>query len=159
MITWRRILPQDLPAVVSMAQNHFESEVDMIFRTDPRVYEYNLALAITNQMYNPYSVMLVGAWDQDRLMAYTWATRNERAVWSGEEMVAIRMAHVDLSASARERVQLIKEMMGFWEVWAVECHIPIICSTTMRHDQQAFLKLHERCGYSVRGSIAYKRLL
>jgi hypothetical protein len=28
----------------------------------------------------------------------------------------------------------------------------------MRNDQQAFLKLHQRAGYDVRGSYAYKRL-
>ena len=160
MISWRKIQPQDLSAVVAMAQDHFEREVDMIFHTDPLVYEYNLALAITNQLYNPYSALLIGAWtDDNQLVAYTWATRGERAVWSNEEMVAIRMAHTDLNISARERVALIKQMMGFWEVWAVECRIPIICSTTMREDQGAFLKLHSRCGYSVRGSIAYKRLI
>ena len=157
-VEWRKLSLADLPAVVALAQQHFEREVDQIFRTDPQVYEYNLALAMVNQVYNPYSVMLLGAWQDNQLLAYTWAVRGERAVWSAEEMVAIRMAHTDLNISARERVALIKQMMGFWEVWAVECRIPIICSTTMREDQGAFLKLHSRCGYSVRGSIAYKRL-
>ena len=40
------------------------------------------------------------------------------------------------------------------------CALPIyiICSTTMRHDQAGFLHMHERAGYSVRGSVCYKRL-
>ena len=159
MIEWRKLSLIDLPAVVAMAQQHFESEVDHIFATDPGVYEYNLALALVNQAYNPYSVMLLGAWDDDRLIAYTWAVRGERAVWSAEEMVAIRMAHVDLTASTRNRVQLIRQMISFWEVWARECGIPIVCSTTMREDQGAFLRIHERMGYTVRGSIAYKRIV
>jgi len=28
----------------------------------------------------------------------------------------------------------------------------------MRHDQTAFLKLHQRQGYDIRGSFAYKKL-
>ena len=157
-VEWRKLSLADLPAVVALAQQHFEREVDQIFRTDPQVYEYNLALAMVNQVYNPYSVMLLGAWQDNQLLAYTWAVRGERAVWSNEEMVAVRMAHLDLDLSTRDRVRLLKEMMGFWAVWAAECSIPIICSTTMREDQRAFLRLHERMGYTVRGSIAYLRL-
>ena len=159
MTQWRKLSLIDLPQVVKLAQTHFESEVDHIFATDPQVYEYNLALALVNQAYNPYSVLLLGAYDRDQLVAYTWAVRGERAVWSAEEMVAVRMAHVDLDISARDRVTLIRQMIGFWEVWARECHIPIVCSTTMREDQTAFLRLHERMGYTVRGSIAYRRLI
>jgi hypothetical protein len=49
-------------------------------------------------------------------------------------------------------------MIRMWEVWAKACEIKIICSTTMRGDQAAFMHLHSDAGYSVRGSIAYKRL-
>jgi hypothetical protein len=49
-------------------------------------------------------------------------------------------------------------MMTLWERFAVFSQTPIICSTTMRKDQNAFLKMHSRRGYDVRGSFAYKRL-
>jgi hypothetical protein len=65
---------------------------------------------------------------------------------------------VDMTLSARDRIRLVQEMIGLWEVWAVECGIPIVCSTTMRRSQDGFLKIHARLGYDVRGSIAYKRL-
>ena len=73
-------------------------------------------------------------------------------------MVCIRMAHVALDLSAKTRVRLITDMMELWERFAQFANMPIICSTTMRRDQDAFLKLHSRNGYDVRGSYAYKRL-
>ena len=91
-------------------------------------------------------------------MAYTWAKRGERAAWSDDEMVTVRMAHVDLKLSVRERVRLVDDMMELWERFTKFCEVPILCSTTMREDQGAFLKMHTRRGYSVRGSFAYKRL-
>lgn len=156
---WTRASLNDVADIVSMAKIYFESEVDDVFGTDPHVYEYNLVLAIVHQIYNPYNTMvIVGRDDHNQLIAYTWAVRGERAVWSAEEMVTVRMAHVNMNLPARQRVQMIQQMIEFWEIWARECGVLVICSTTMRHDQTGFLRLHERNGYSVRGSIAYKRL-
>jgi hypothetical protein len=47
------------------------------------------------------------AYDGDMLLGYTWARRGERAAWSTEEMVSIRMAHVRLDLSDRERITLV----------------------------------------------------
>jgi hypothetical protein len=49
-------------------------------------------------------------------------------------------------------------MMRLWEGFAKLAGVPIVCSTTMRNDQGAFLKLHSKNGYDVRGSYAYKKL-
>ena len=158
-MAWYKAGIEDVKDITELAQTNFANEVDQVFRVEPAMFEYNLSLAIVNQQYNPYSTLvLVERADDNRVRAYTWAARGERAVWSSEEMVTIRMAHVDLTDTARERVQRVKEMMGYWEVWAIECGVPIVCSTTMRYDQKGFLNLHERMGYSVRGSIGYKRL-
>jgi hypothetical protein len=53
---------------------------------------------------------------------------------------------------------MLAQMIRMWETWAKACDIKIICSTSMRGDQTAFMHLHQQAGYSVRGSIAYKRL-
>ena len=73
-------------------------------------------------------------------------------------MVVVRMAHVDLSLPARTRIRLVKDMIGLWEQWALLCQVPIVCSSTVRGDQAAFLRIHAQAGYDVRGSYAYKRL-
>ncbi len=49
-------------------------------------------------------------------------------------------------------------MFTLWENFARLAGTPIVCSTTMRRDQDGFLKLHAKNGYDVRGSYAYKRL-
>ena len=156
--TWSRAVPEDTMPIVAIAQNHFEGEADTVFRTDPLEYARNVALAITTQMWNPYTELLMVAKQKGKIVAYCWAKRNDRAAWSTEEMVVIRIAHVDMTLPARDRVELVKQMIGLWEVWAIECGIPIICSTTMRRSQDGFLKIHAKLGYDVRGSIAYKRL-
>lgn len=156
--TWSRASGPDIMPIVAIAKTHFETEADTIFRTDPIEYARNVGLAVVSQFYNPYTELLMVAKQDDKIIAYMWAKRGERAAWSSEEMVSIRMAHLDLSMPTRDRVQLVKEMIGLWEVWAIECGVPIICSTTMRRSQDGFLKIHERLGYDVRGSIAYKRI-
>ena len=158
-IDWYRATLGDVPDIVALSKQYFEAEVDDVFCTDARVLEQNLAQAVLQQHYNPWSSCVMLARDpQHCIQAYTWLARGEHAVWSADEMAVVRMVHVRMDASTRQRVQIIKQMIDFWEVWARECSVPVICSTTMRHDQTAFLRLHQQHGYSVRGSIAYKRL-
>jgi hypothetical protein len=92
------------------------------------------------------------------MIAYTWAKSQDYTAWSDNEMVSVRMAHVDLSLNPKVRIRLVQDMMSMWEGWAKIIGVNIVCSTTMRHDQTAFLKLHARNGYDVRGSYAYKKL-
>lgn len=156
---WRTANGNDVDKIVNMAEQHFQSEIDTIFTPEPIAYGRNITLALVNQFYNPLSQLLSVAYDNNnRLIAYTWAARGERAPWSDNEMIVVRMAHVDLSLSPRDRISLIKDMIQLWEGWAKLCRVPIICSTTMRRDQDAFLRLHARAGYDVRGSYAYKKI-
>jgi hypothetical protein len=144
-----------------MAQDHFETEIDLIFTPDPVVYARNLTLATVSQFYNPQTELLKVAKERDtgRILAYTWAIRGERTPWSDQEMVFAKMAHVDLSLPVRQRLRLVTGMVLEWETWARDCGIDIVCSTTMRRDQQGFLDLHRKLGYDVRGSYCYKRLI
>lgn len=157
--TWRPANGLDVKAIVDMAVEHFLIETDGIFTPEPVIYQRNLTLAVINQFYGPLSQLVSVATTEDgTLLAYTWATRGERAVWSDDEMVCVRIAHLDLRLSSRLRVELLKDMLTIWEDWARLCDVNIVCSSTMRREQTAFLKLHERNGYILRGSYAYKKL-
>lgn len=157
--TWRPAGGADVPDIVTMAQRHFEQEIDQVFTPDPIAYSRNITLAVVQQFYAPMTQLVsVARTPHDQLIAYTWAERNQRAPWSDDEMIVIKMAHVDLMLSARLRVRLVNDMMDLWEAWARTTGVPIICSTTMRGDQAAFLRIHARRGYDVRGSYAYRRL-
>jgi hypothetical protein len=158
--TWNKATGQDVPAIVQMAETHFQTEIDLIFKPDPVAYSRNITFAVVNQFYIPNSTLLTCAKDDTgRLIAYTWAKANDHAAWSDDSMVSICMAHVDLKLSSRDRLRLITDMIKLWEHFAIATRTPIICSTTMRSDQGAFLKLHERNGYEIRGSYAYKRVI
>lgn len=155
---WTPALGPDVESIVKMAESHFQTEIDQIFKPEPFVYSRNLTLAVVNQYYNPLSELLsVCKDDTGKLLAYTWATL-EVAPWSDDRMVTVRMAHVDLALSAKVRITLVKDMFNLWEGFAKLSQTPIVCSTTMRKDQEGFLRLHERNGYDVRGSYAYKKL-
>jgi len=155
--TWRPADGTDIDGIVAMAETHFQSEIDQIFKPEPPVYTRNITFAVVNQHYLPHTELVSVARDEsNRLLAYTWAKRGERACWSDDEMVVVRMAHVDLTLSPRLRVRLVTDMMDLWEHFTLFCGVPILCSTTMRGDQSAFLKMHANRGYSVRGSFAYK---
>lgn len=155
---WRPAHGGDVSEIVALAVRDFQQEIDGIFSADPVAYARNITLACVNQFYSPNSELLLVARDQqDCLMAYVWVIR-QTAPWSDEPMAAVRMVHLDLSVSVRDRIRLVREMIGLWEVWAVECQIPVVCSTTMRRDTAGFMRLHAQAGYDVRGSIAYKRM-
>jgi len=155
---WRPATGLDVPDIVAMAVRGFESEVDDIFQPDHVAYARNVTQAVVSQFYSPTQELLLVARDNsNRLLAYVWVIR-ETAPWSDEVMAAVRMVHVDLTLPTRTRIRLVQEMIGLWEVWAVESGIPIICSTTMRRDTSGFLRIHQQRGYDVRGSIAYRRL-
>lgn len=157
--TWKPASGTDIPDIVAMAVKHFQTEIDTIFKPEPVVYSRNITLAVVNQFYMPILELLSVARDSDnKLVAYTWARADERAPWSDDVMVVVRMAHVDLSLPSRDRVRLIVDMMKLWEGFAKLANVSIVCSTTMRNDQTAFLKLHAKNGYDVRGSYAYKRV-
>lgn len=157
--TWSQATGSDVQDIVNLAQQHFESEIDTIFTPDTVAYSRNITFAIVNQFYLPTTELVCVCRDQSgKLIAYTWAKSSERAAWSDDNMVSIRMAHVDLQQSSRQRIRLITDMMNLWELFARYSGTGIICSTTMRGDQTAFLRLHERNGYDVRGSFAYKKI-
>lgn len=158
---WESTAGTDVPHMVAMAQSHFETEIDTIFTPDPIAYARNLTLATVQQFYNPGLELLKVAKEQETgaMLAYTWADRGERTPWSDEEMICVKMAHVDLSLPVRQRLRLITGMVLQWETWARSCGIEIVCSTTMRRDQEGFLKIHSKLGYDVRGSYCYKRLV
>lgn len=157
--TWRPATGLDVPHIVKMAVDHFQTEIDTIFKPDPVAYSRNITFAVVNQFYCPTTELLSVATDsENNIVAYTWAKTGERAPWSDDEMVIVKMAHLSLNLSSRDRVNLVKDMLRLWEAFATLAQVSVICSTTMRRDQSTFLKLHERHGYDVRGSYAYKKI-
>jgi hypothetical protein len=157
--SWYPATGSDVEQIVKLAQANFETEIDQFFNPEPITYSRNITLAVVNSFFCPNSELLkVARTPTGKVIAYTWARSDETSAWSDDHMVMIKIAHVDLTLSPRIRIQLIKDMMMMWELFAVQSNVKIICSTSIRKEQTAFLRLHEQFGYEIRGSIAYKQL-
>ena len=146
----------DIKHIIQLSVDNFTN--DSFFTVNLSVYEKNLAYAILNQHYHIGVELVKVLKDENgKLLAYTWANTNQM-IWTAEKMVNINMVHIDLNLSPRTRIQIIKTMMKEWESFANIANCSVICSPTTRKNQNAFLKLHEKNGYEIRGSFAFKRL-
>jgi hypothetical protein len=158
---WNSASGADVPDIVAMALAGFGNEIDAVFEPDTIAYARNITHAIVNQFYNPQTefVKVARSLETNAICAYVWVIRGQTSPWSDEEMATVRIAHLDLELPPRLRIGLVNDMIAGWESWARYCGVPIMCSTTMRRETTGFLRLHERNGYDVRGSFAYKRLI
>jgi hypothetical protein len=156
--TWKLATPADSQDIMNL-NLMVQYEVDTIFNFNPNVLSHHIVVALVNQFYSGKSDLIATARDENnRLLAYTWVKTGEHGMWSNEEIAVIRMAHVDPNLSVRRRILLLNDMIALWERFAQLHDIPIIHSNTLRIEQAVFLKLHQRAGYEVRGSVAYKRV-
>lgn len=155
---WRLAKLSDIDAIVTLADSQFTVEVSQFIKTDPHCYAHNLAHAVINQNNNPLSEQLIVAVAGNKLYAYAWMQRNQFMPFSVEELAEARFVHLDLQLPARTRIHLLAQILQQWEIWCQLCQVKIICSSTIRGQQDVFLRLHEQAGYSVRGSVCFKRL-
>ena len=158
--TWTLATPLDVQDIVDMARENFQVEVDNIFTINEQYYHYNIATAVTDQIYYLQKQQLIVCRSNitGALLAYAWVGRGTLTPYSFDEIAEARMAHLDLNLSARKRFAIITQMIEHWEAWARACGIPVLVSTSIRQEQTAFMRLHQQLGFSVKGSIAYKRL-
>jgi hypothetical protein len=157
--TWNRAQGPDVTDIMDLTREHFRSEATEIWQIDEQHFARSITVDIVNQFFNPGSTFVaVARDDSNTLVGYVWAERGIKTVWSSEEMIAIKIVHMDMSLTARQRVRMVREMIAIWELWAQSIGVDIVCSSTMRGDQAGFLRLHQQAGYDCRGSICYRRL-
>ena len=158
-LIWRPADLSNVDAMIALSMQNFAQDVDNIFLIDPMAGARNLSTAIVNQFYQPLTELVSVAVDsQHTVQAWTWARSTDIPPWSDQRMVMARMAAVNMNLSVRTRVQLIKNMLALWEALAGFAGLNIVCSSSMRSDHAAFMRIHAAAGYTVRGSNAYKRL-
>jgi hypothetical protein len=157
---WAPALPADVQAIVDLVFTEYAQDAQHIWPVDPVEGGRNLMHAIVNQMYNPTTefVTVCRRMSDDKIIAFTWAKRDQRQVFSREEMIAPQFASIDLSLGARSRVTIVFQMMRLWEKWAEVCELKLIASSNIRVDWENLMFLHSCAGYLVRGTLAWKRL-
>ena len=151
----------DIDDIYSMAKTHFEREVDHIFTISDDNYKYALDLSTSHQRHNLALEQLLVCRQKatGKLCAYSWIGRGHRTPYSNDEMAEAKMLHTDLNLSSHHRIRIIVQAIHYWQTWARACNIPVLVSTSIREDQQTFLKLHQKLGFTVRGGICYKRII
>lgn len=158
MNTWRRATPMDVPQMVALSNSNYSSEFEnIIFTKNLTRLHYHLHQAILTQTYTPDQTCVLVAGNPE-ITAWSWLERGKFTPYSDDEMAVAEIIHMRLDLHTRTRINLIRELLLMWEIFCVECGIPILVSTSIRADQTAFMRLHERAGFQVRGSMAYLRL-
>ena len=159
MYSWRPATGDDVTRIVNISYNNHKDEFNELFTVDPVLYAKYITHAVINQMYEPKTTLLSVAVDRcDYILGYTWAHVGNRNYWSTDPLLICDMAQVDMTMPIRLRLMLLNDMFRLWEEYAKLTQVKLICSNSILENQSAFLKLHQRHGYVVKGSYAYKKL-
>jgi hypothetical protein len=158
----------DVDDIVEMADSVFGQEADGILKRDRNVFRKNVTLTSTHQLFDKgkeflavcrgerlVNTMMGTGVDEDVLLGYCWFDRGGYTTYSNEEISNAKFHHVDLSLPAKQRVRLINEMIDQHILWASTWGIPVICSTSIRSDHNAFMRIHQKRGFTVNGSYAW----
>lgn len=150
---------EDVDGIMSISREHFKWEASSVFPIDETRFRKHLLVTMVEQAHNLLSVQLIVARHEGVIIAYSWLTRGNWMTYSNSEVGEVLFAHVNLDLSPRVRVKLLREMITQWELWCKICSIPVLVSSTIRSDQGAFLKIHQKMGFDVRGSFAFKKII
>ena len=159
--TWYLANLEDVQDIVKLASGNFQHEVDAYMKVDLPLFARNLAQTCIKQAYNLYDEQLLVARNKttNALIGWAWAGRGSYTSYSLDEMAEAKFIHMDMTLPTRTRVTLLAQAVQFWYNWALSCGCPILVSTTIRGDQQAFLHLHQQAGFELKGSIGYLRII
>ena len=157
---WRLAQLSDVPAIVAMAEKHFQLEMEQIITPDPALFARNIAIAVVTQMHSLTQEQVLVARDKntDQLQAWTWISRGIFTPYSQDEMAEAKFIHCDLTLPLRSRITITAQALQQWYLWCMIGNIPVLVSSSIRSEQSAFMRLHETAGFSVRGSTAYIRI-
>jgi len=148
----------DAVDIVWMADTFFGEEADGILKRDKAVFTKNVTIAATVQLFDKYREFLaVCRTPDERLLGFCWFDRGGYTTYASEEISNAKFHHVDLTLPAKTRVKLIHQMIDQHILWANVCGIPVICSTSIRADNEGFMKIHKQRGFTVNGSYAWIR--
>lgn len=156
---WHLANITDCEDMLTLTETQFQQEIDQIYSPDREHYLYQLNMACLCQAYDPGQQLIALARDLDhKLIAYHWAWTNATPLFSRDLTVEVRICHIDQNLPKRQALALCSQSIAQWIRWANIVNAKVIVSSTIRSDQQGFLKLHERQGFTLRGSIAYLKL-
>ncbi len=158
--TWHLADMRDLTELVDLTESEYNHEMNNIYTTDRSWYSYLLGRAIWDQINLQGKCMIALARHKvsEQVLAYSWLTGEHPALFSQEQTAEVAVCHIRQNQPLRSKIQQCEQMIEQWQRWCLIMNKQILVSSTIRSDQKGFLRLHERAGFTIRGSIAYKRL-
>jgi len=157
--TWDAPIYADVDEIVALMERHYEIEINQFFQYNPSRLRYHLYQLILDQSFQINKEFLRVARQHGRIIAWSWLTRDKFTVYADQEMAVAEFIHINLELPVRQRIQLIREVLQDWITLCEANSIPVLCSTTIRMEQRAFMRIHEQLGFVVRGSFAYRRIM
>ena len=154
----------DIAEIVVLADSLYGPETDGILTRSPATMVRHATITATVQLFDKTKEFLAVCRAHDdpyypdgKLLGFCWFDRGGYTTYSIEEISNSKFHFVDLTLPPRLRIRLINEMIDQHILWAGNCGIPVICSTSIRGDHKAFVKIHEKRGFTVNGSYAWMR--
>ena len=154
----------DLDDIVSLADDQYGPETLGILIKSPATLRRHATVTATVQLFDKAKEFLAVCRSVDnpdlpdgKLLGFCWFDRGGYTTYSTEEISNSKFHFVDKNLSPRLRVTLINEMIDQHLLWAANCGIPVVCSTSIRMEHSAFVKIHEKRGFTVNGSYAWIR--
>lgn len=157
----------DVEDIVELSDKVYGSEVEGILTRDRNVFRHRLTVATTEQLFNKGREFIAVCRHSDpladpngrdpKLLGFCWFDRGGYTTYSNEEISNAKFHHVDLSLPVRTRIRLVNEMIDQHILWAHTWGVPVVCSTSIRADNDGFMKIHKKRGFTVNGSYAWIR--
>lgn len=155
----------DVEDIVELADSVYGKEADGIVKRDRGVFRKNVTLAATYQLFDRAREFLAvcraltpkGEIVVDELLGFCWFDRGGYTTYSNEEISNAKFHHLRLDLPAKTRVRLVNEMIDQHILWAHTYGIPVVCSTSVRVEHDAFMRIHAKRGFKVTGSYAWIR--
>jgi hypothetical protein len=155
----------DVEDIVELADTQYGAEADGIVKRDRGVFRKNVTLAATYQLFDRAREFLAvcraltpkGEIVVDELLGFCWFDRGGYTTYSNEEISNAKFHHLRLDLPAKTRVRLVNEMIDQHILWAHTYGIPVVCSTSVRVEHDAFMRIHAKRGFKVTGSYAWIR--
>ena len=147
----------DIEDIMELTARNYGEEAEIFAKKDHDVFRHIITVTLTNQLFDRTKEFVSTCRDNGKLLGYCWFDRGGYTTYSRDEISNAKYHHVDLDLSPRLRVRLINEMIDQHLLWAGRCGIPVVCSSSIRADYQAFMKIHQKRGFTVMGSYAWIR--
>lgn len=148
----------DIDEIVFMADSYFV-DTGGVLNKSKDLFRRHVTVATTVQVFDKHREFIAVCRDSDsqKLLGYCWFDRGGYTAYSADEISNAKFHHVDSSLSPRVKIRILNEMIDQHILWAHNCNVPVICSTSIRPEHDVFMKMHKKRGFIVNGSYAWIR--